>query len=55
MSDHDIQMIAFGFILGAYLVLAVQIVFWMLDDRRDRQAVRAAEAQLEAADERTEA
>ncbi|MEU1559487.1 hypothetical protein ABZ504_03075 [Streptomyces mirabilis] len=52
MSDHDIQTLAFGFILGAYLVLAVQIVFWMLDDRRDRKAARAARAELEAAREK---
>jgi hypothetical protein len=52
MRDHDIQLLALGFGMGTNLMLLVQLIGGVLDDRRDRQAVRAAEAQLEAAREK---
>ncbi|MEU8906530.1 hypothetical protein [Streptomyces mirabilis] len=55
MSDHDIQLLAVGAAGGMYVMLLVQIAFGVLDDRRDRKAVRTAEAQLEAAEEKSEA
>lgn len=55
MTDHDIQLLAVGFTLGLYAVLLVQIAFGIRDDRRDRRAERAAQAQLDAARERAEA
>jgi hypothetical protein len=48
MSDHDIQLVALGIAAGMDLMLLVQMVFAILDDRRDRKAVRAAEAELAA-------
>ncbi|MGW0647867.1 hypothetical protein ACWD4T_03525 [Streptomyces umbrinus] len=55
MSDHDIQLLALGASAGMCFMLLVQIVFGIIDDRRDRKAVRAAEAQLQAARERADA
>lgn len=52
MSDHELQLLSIGFTVGAYLMLLIQVAFRMLDDRRDRKAVRAAEALLEAARQR---
>lgn len=49
MSDHDIQLFALGTALGMYIMLALQIAFGIIDDRRDRKARRAAEAKLQAA------
>lgn len=55
MTDHDIQLLALGTTLGVYLMAAAQITFGLLDDRRDRKAARAAQAQLDAARKRAEA
>ncbi|MGW7239710.1 hypothetical protein ACWGJB_30970 [Streptomyces sp. NPDC054813] len=55
MTDHDIQLLAIGTTLGIYLMLFVQVVGGILDDRRDRKVARAAQAQLDAARERAEA
>ncbi|RPE44135.1 hypothetical protein EDD90_7365 [Streptomyces sp. Ag109_O5-1] len=55
MSDHDIQLLAIGIAAGMDLMLLIQIGFGLLDDRRDRRAIRAAEAELEAGRERAEA
>lgn len=55
MSDHDIQLLTLGTALGMYLMLLVQITFGLLDDRRDRKVLRAAEAKLEAAQKRADA
>ncbi|MEV0183836.1 hypothetical protein AB0I54_31810 [Streptomyces sp. NPDC050625] len=52
MSNHDIQMFALGLTAGMDFMLLLQMVFGLLDDRRDRRAVRAAEAKLKAAEER---
>ncbi|MFF1702585.1 hypothetical protein [Streptomyces sp. NPDC058252] len=52
MSDHDIQLLSLGVAIGIYLMLLTQIAFGILDDHRDRKAVRAAEAQLAAAREK---
>ncbi|MFI2431962.1 hypothetical protein [Streptomyces sp. NPDC018693] len=52
MSDNDISMLAIGVTLGAYLMLAVQMVFQALDDRRDRRIAHAAQAKLKAARDR---
>lgn len=49
MTDHEILLLAVGFTLGMYAMLAVHIAFGIRDDRRDRKAARAAMAQLEAA------
>ncbi|MGW7598148.1 hypothetical protein [Streptomyces antimycoticus] len=42
MTDHDIQMLTIGFTIGLYVMLAVQILGGMLDDRRDRRCLEAA-------------
>lgn len=52
MTDHDIQLLAIGVAIGMDLMLLLQIVFGILDDRRDRKAARAAQAMLDAARER---
>jgi hypothetical protein len=52
MTDHDIQLLAYGCALGMYLMLLLQIVYAILDDRRDRKAARAAQAKLTAARKR---
>jgi hypothetical protein len=49
MSNHDIQLLALGASIGVYFMLLVQVVFGVLDDRRDRKTVRAAEAKLAVA------
>lgn len=46
MSDHEIQLLAIGAALGMDLMLLLQIAFGILDDHRDRKALRAARAQL---------
>jgi hypothetical protein len=48
MRDHDIQLLALGFGMGTNLMLLVQLIGGVLDDRRDRSAVRAAAAELAA-------
>ncbi|CAM5536260.1 hypothetical protein [Streptomyces canus] len=55
MTDHEIQLLTIGVAIGMYLMLLVQITFGILDDRRDRKAARAAQAQLDAARERARA
>lgn len=55
MTDHEIQLLTLGAALGMYIMLALQIAFGILDDRRDRKALRAAEAKLKAAEERAAA
>ncbi|MEU9285990.1 hypothetical protein AB0D57_15000 [Streptomyces sp. NPDC048275] len=52
MKDHDIQLLALGAAFGMHLMLLVHIAFGVLDDRRDRKTLRAAEAKLEAAREK---
>ncbi|MEH0423150.1 hypothetical protein [Streptomyces sp. B21-083] len=52
MTDHELQLLTVGFSTGAYFMLLVQAGFGLLDDRRDRKAARAAQAQLDAARER---
>lgn len=49
MTDAEIQLLCVGFTLGAYFMVLIQVGFGIRDDRRDRQAARAAMAQLEAA------
>ena len=55
MTDHDIQLVALGVAVGMDAMLLVQMFFGILDDRRDRKALRAAEAKLAAAKERAAA
>ncbi|MGW3651868.1 hypothetical protein [Streptomyces sp. NPDC000878] len=55
MSDHELQLLSIGFTVGAYFMLLTQVAFRMLDDRRDRKALRAAEALPEAARQRADA
>ncbi|MGW3024809.1 hypothetical protein [Streptomyces sp. NPDC001221] len=55
MTDHEIQLLALGFGAGMDFMLLVQMAFAILDDRRDRKALRAAEAKLKAARERAAA
>ncbi|MFG2855678.1 hypothetical protein ACGFZ9_34260 [Streptomyces mirabilis] len=55
MTDHGIQLLTLGIAIGMDLMLLVQMFFGFLDDRRDRKAVRAAEAELRAAEERAAA
>ncbi|MFF4347556.1 hypothetical protein [Streptomyces sp. NPDC001530] len=52
MSDHDIQLLALGVTLGIYFMIAVQIIGGILDDRRDREVARTAEAKLKAAQQK---
>lgn len=55
MTDHEIQLLALGVAVGMDLMLLVQVVFGILDDRRDRKAARAAEEKLAAAQKRAAA
>lgn len=55
MTDHDIQLVVLGIAAGMDLMLLFQMVFAILDDRRDRKVARAAKAQLEAAQEKASA
>lgn len=55
MSDHDIQLLTIGIAAGMDFMLLVQMCFGLLDDRRDRKALRAAQAKLKAAEERAAA
>jgi len=55
MSDHDIQLVALGIAAGMDLMLLVQMVYAILDDRRDRKVLRAAEATLTASREKAAA
>lgn len=52
MTDHEILLLAVGFTLGMYAMLAIHTAFGILDDRRDRMVARAIQAQLDAARER---
>jgi hypothetical protein len=52
MNDHDIQLLAIGVTIGIYVMLLVQVIGGVLDDRRDRKAVRAAKAELTEAKEK---
>ena len=49
MRDHDIQLLALGFAIGADFMLLVQMVFGILDDRRDRKASSEARAAFKRA------
>lgn len=44
MTDHDIQLLALGFMLGGYVVLLVQLLGDARDDRRGRRALQRATA-----------
>jgi len=55
VTDNDIQLLALGAAFGMYAMLLLQIVFGVLDGRRDRKALRAHEAKLEAAQNRADA
>jgi multidrug resistance efflux pump len=55
MSDHDIQLLTVGVAVGMELMLLVQLLFAVLDDRRARKARLAAEAKLAAAREQARA
>ncbi|MFD9211618.1 hypothetical protein ACFVY9_00580 [Streptomyces sp. NPDC059544] len=55
MSEREIQLLAIGFQIGATAMLLLQILFSLVDDRRDRRATKAALAKLEAARERADA
>jgi hypothetical protein len=49
--SHDVQLLIIGAAVGMELMLLLQIVYGILDDRRDRKARLAAEAKLAAARE----
>ncbi|WP_020118832.1 hypothetical protein [Streptomyces canus] len=51
MSNHDITLLALGGAVGMDLMLLLQMVFAILDDRRTRKTLRAHEAKLAAARE----
>lgn len=55
MTDHDIQLLTLGIAAGMDLMLLIHMCFGILDDRRDRRALRAAQAKLQAAEERAAA
>lgn len=40
MTDHEIQLLVLGIQAGMLLMLLMQILFSLIDDRRDRGAVR---------------
>jgi hypothetical protein len=44
MNHHDIELLTIGMAIGVYLMLALQIIYGILDDRRDRKAGSAAMA-----------
>lgn len=54
MTDHEMLLLALGFTLGMYAMLALHIAFGIRDDRRGRKAERAALEQLDAARARAE-
>jgi hypothetical protein len=41
MRDHDVQLLIIGAAVGMELMLLLQIVFGILDDRRTDRAVRS--------------
>lgn len=47
MSDREIQLLVIGFQIGMTVMLLAQIVFSLLDDRRDRRAAQAALQRLD--------
>ncbi|WP_371646462.1 hypothetical protein [Streptomyces mirabilis] len=49
MRDQEIQMLVIGIAAGMDLMLLVQMVFAILDDRRDRKAARR-QRRIDAAD-----
>jgi len=49
MSDHDIQLLVLGAASGMYFMLLLQILYGILDDRRDRKAGSAARAAFKRA------
>lgn len=55
MTDHELQLLFIGVAVGMDLMLLVQAAFGVLDDRRDRKALRAAQARLDAAREKARA
>ncbi|MDQ0992191.1 hypothetical protein [Streptomyces sp. V3I7] len=55
MTDHEIQLIVLGVAAGMNLMLLLQIVFEILDDRRARTIRRTHEAMLAAAREKARA
>ncbi|WP_455359994.1 hypothetical protein [Streptomyces sp. SYSU K21746] len=42
MTDHEIQLLALGATLGAYVMLLLQLTFDAYDSRRGERAARAA-------------
>lgn len=49
MTETEWAILCLGIQIGALLMLLAQIIGSIRDDRRDRQIVRAAQAQLDAA------
>jgi hypothetical protein len=55
MTENELQILCLGFTVGAYFMALVQVGFGRLDDRRDRMAARAIQAQLDAEREKAKA
>ncbi|MDX3559043.1 hypothetical protein PV729_46630 [Streptomyces europaeiscabiei] len=55
MTENELQILCVGFTVGAYFMVLVQVGFGFLDDRRDRMAARAIQAQLDAEREKAKA
>lgn len=55
MTETEFAMLCLGIQIGALLMLLANMVFGILDDRRDRKAARDAMDRLEAARKRVEA
>lgn len=51
MTNHDVLLLALGITAGMDLMLLIQMYFGLLDDHRDRKALRAAEVDLNAPQE----
>lgn len=55
MTETEIALVFLGIEIGMLLMLLVQVAFAAIDDRRDRKAIRAAEALLEASRQKADA
>lgn len=55
MTEHEVQLLAIGCAIGMYLMLLLQILYGILDDRRDRKTRQADEEKLAAARARADA
>lgn len=55
MTNHDIQLLTLGITAGMDLMLLIHMAFGLLDDHRDRKALRSAQAKPTTSQERAAA